>query len=56
MDFKIKKGDKCLTCRARARSIVMIKAVRTWHGRSVEGGQAGDFVGASGHLSVGFGQ
>ena len=36
IDFKVisGRGDECLTCGARARSVVVLEVVRTQHGRS----------------------
>ena len=39
IDFDVKiKGNVCLTCRARARSVVSVEVDRTWHGwRAIAG-------------------
>ena len=36
--LQINEGDACLTCRARAQSVLTRKTVRMQHGRSVEVG------------------
>ena len=61
MNFKFKKGDACLTCGTRARSVMTGKVVRTLHGRSVEvgwilrrGGRGGALgaAGREGHVTI----
>ena len=37
LDVKEGGGNVCLTCGARARSVVMMEALRTQHGRAAKG-------------------